>query len=468
MASCRLPPKNISITVQDIPLKQKQNSFLSNYLVNRETDPLWVGNWLIYYLYLFYLFKKYQHTTSIYINGYDVYNMRIVLNYKIESHSDRIIEAPTKSRSLFFMQEPLFSYLQFIITQIESDCNILVIPLIIDVINVTYNLDGTTDEYKMSHKNVLIYKSCLNAFEHFEPYGDYFKGAQVDNNIKHCIQLIISYINRQCGKKIKLNSNISTSLNRNRTIPNTSNHFPSTGPQTLEFWAPEYTAFEKGQGYCVAWSLLFIELSLKYPAMSIKQLNKKVMEKVVEAILKHEGNPQPLAVNFSRRYLFLARNYCFYIISQIEFNYNFIFDDFIKETNAKNELISKVGKIYNQTDFVNYLLVINCLYTVEYNCITIGMDYKQHFQNLYNNYKRINGVYPQRSILNKPIMELKVPDFESENEFWAMLMMNLLTKLIEIERKKTGFHIVTVPSATNSKTRKQTHVYGSRYGVLVD
>jgi hypothetical protein len=175
-----------------------------------------------------------------------------------------------------------------------------------------------------------------------------------------------------------------------------------------------------------------------------------------------------LAVNFSRRYLFLARNYCFYIISQIEFNYNFIFDDFIKETNAKNELISKVGKIYNQTDFVNYLLVINCLYTVEYNCITIGMDYKQHFQNLYNNYKRINGVYPQRSILNKPIMELKVPDFESENEFWAMLMMNLLTKLIEIERKKTGFHIVTVPSATNSKTRKQTHVYGSRYGVLVD
>lgn len=468
MASCRIPPKNISVTVQDIPLKQKENAFLSNYLTNRQTDPKWVGNWLIYYLYLFYLFKKYKHTDSIYISDYDVFSMRIVLNYKIESYSNFVIESPDKTRNVFFMQDPLFSYIQFIIAQINSGSNIIVIPLIIDVTSVTTNPDGTTSEYTISHKNVLIYKSCLNAFEHFEPYGDNFKGPRVDNDIKSCIQLIINYINHETNKKIKFHSNNATSLTRNRRIPYTAPDYPSAGPQTLEFWATEYTQFERDSGYCVAWSLLFIELSLKYSSMSIKQINKRVMEEVVEAILRHEGNPQPLAVNFSRRYLYLARNYCFFIISQIEFNYNFIFDDFIKETNAQNQLIDKVGQVYDSVEFVKYLLIVNCLYTIEYNCITIGMNYKQHFQQLYNNYRRINGVYPQKHLLKKDIMSLKIQDFSTENEFWAIVIMNLLMKLIEIEKKKSGFYTIRVSASTATNTKTRKHLTGSRYHLLND
>jgi hypothetical protein len=465
MASCRLHPKNISITVQDIPIKTKDQNYVTEYLVDRGNDPQWVGNWLIYYLYLFHLFKKYKHTDSIYIHDYDIFKKGINLDYKIESYSNSVLERPDRTWSIFFMQEPLFSYIQFLISKIQMGSDILIIPLMINVTNVTTNPDGTTSEDTITHKNVLIYKRCLNALEHFEPYGDYFKGRSVDTDIRKCLLQLTNYINITCRTKIKFYDNKSTSLNRNRSIPYSSNNYPSAGPQSLEFWAPEYTQFERDKGYCVAWSLLFIELSLKYPTKSIKQINKKIMEEVIESILKHEGNPQPRAVNFSRRYLYLARNYCFYIISQIEFHYNFMFDDFILETNSQNQLVKKVGQIYDAVEYKKYLIIINCLYTVEYNCITIGMDYKQHFQNLYNNYKRLNGIYPSKKILNVPIMELKVADFVTEDQFWAVVMMNLLLKLIKIEKKKTSFHHITVhKEETNHKTQKNRR--GSRYHLL--
>jgi hypothetical protein len=466
MAQCKLKSNKLSLTLESIPTKLKEDQFVSNFLVNIESDPKWIGSWLIYYLFILLLFKKYNHNTSIYINNFNVYTMKIILKYKIENYSNSILESPTKIGRPFYMEPSTLSYVEFIIDKISNDCEILIIPLHINVINNILNTDGTYTEYPVTHKNVIIYKKCLNAFEHFEPYGDHFQTREIDLDIRRCLKMLISYINRKSHKNIKFNSNSKTSLTRNTTIPNSSYNYPAAGPQTLEFWASEYTDFERDQGYCVAWSLLFIELSLKYPSMSIKQINQKVMEEVVEAITIHEKIPNPSkAINFSKRYLYLARNYSYYIIAQIELNYNFLFDKFVSENT--NNLVSQVSQIYHDTEYRRYLIIINVLYSIESICIHFLINYEQYLQIIRHRYEMSHGEKPNKKYLIKPIIELKYEDFTDESEFNELLVMNLLTKLIENNKRKPSFYTLNVHKKSSKKrSNNKTLKRGSRFQLL--
>ncbi len=466
MASCSLPPKSISLTVESIPTRFNK---LSNFTVDRDVDPEWIGSWMIYYLFLLTLFKKYNHTTSIYVDQFNAYNnMKIDLDYVLMSRMrwddvgrgyyfyKDIQNSPRLQGNPYYLQGSVAAYVNYIIDCINKDCDLFIIPI---HLNYTVDVESLKHTYipgkRTTHKNVLIYKRCLNAFEHFEPYGNYFFSPDVDWDVKRCLQKLVNHINRKTGRKIKFHDNYRTSLNGN--IP---------GPQSLEMITPKFTTFERNQGYCVAWSLLFIELSLKYPNLSIKNINQHVMDEVVEAITTRGGIPNTTNTElFSDRYLYLARNYSFYIIAQIELKYHFLFDEMIRNTNTMNKLVKQTAKLYHNTEYVNYLSIINGLYSIEKHNMENGTTYEEYLAVLVQDYKEDYGATGLKGILKAPIMSIAKIDNEDSVKLSYLVSMSLLARLSE--QPKTTTYTVHVRSTVKTKTSKsKTRKKGSRYHVL--
>jgi hypothetical protein len=459
------------LKIRNIPLNQKETTLINNYLAQQPDDPLWIGSWLIYYLYLFYLFKKYNHTDSIYIENFDIYKMQIFLHYGF--HNDRLIDYPNLTKSNNYLTNPYIAgYLEFIVNRIKNGCELLFIPLII---RRNYN-DGN-NEYSYCHKNILVYKKHQNSFEHFEPYGSYIKNDTIDKmkHVQKCVEFFLNYINENTGMNIELYDNKVTSLKPTHLI---SQYIPKNqhpGPQSLEFFTDEYTEFETNEGYCVAWSLLFIELSLKYPRMPINYINERILEEIVENIFSSKGisNRNDIRVrNYSSKYLALARNYCFYIMAQIELNFYFLFDSFVKEGNSHTVLIEQIKKIYEKDNdiYQNFITVIGIMYTLEHQHINDDSSYDEIYKIVENRYIEKHNKKPLKRDLTSHIRMDKFIEYEENEELQAMIMLNLCLKLKEMEkhyRKPPPPPPITRKNKHTLKIKnKNIRSFGTRYNIL--
>lgn len=115
------------------------------------------------------------------------------------------------------------------------------------------------------HSNTLIYDSKNKTMDHFEPYGSHEVVSEVLSN-----RIIVNNIARIC---------VSIGIKYN----NPGQTCPRVGPQFIEsFKCPILRIirnnFKTDIGFCLAWSLLYVELRIKNPDISSKELIKKATD----------------------------------------------------------------------------------------------------------------------------------------------------------------------------------------------
>ena len=114
-----------------------------------------------------------------------------------------------------------------------------------------------------AHANALIYKPKLNTIEWFEPHGDFFNSDPDSPDVIKLTEMIQEL-------SISLGSTLIPS---NEVCPNID------GVQAYE-GSSKIHKFVTG-GYCALWSFLLIDLTLKFPQYSTKQINDFLLNDLV-------------------------------------------------------------------------------------------------------------------------------------------------------------------------------------------
>jgi hypothetical protein len=155
------------------------------------------------------------------------------------------------------------------------DCNtkrFTIIPIGLS----TYNTDY--------HSNVLIYDKSKKTIKHFDPNGSLFdKYPAVEKNLEKIFkELKIKYLNPEIV-------------------------CPVYGPQLLEFSNCIIKNTDgstlTNPGFCLLWSLWYIELSLKYPDNDSKKLFEKAIKNLGPGICEFILNLAKIVNNFTESYI---------------------------------------------------------------------------------------------------------------------------------------------------------------------
>lgn len=155
------------------------------------------------------------------------------------------------------------------------------------------------------HANVLIIRPN-NTVERFEPHGSVDLGL-VSKLIDDAYADFVSLINSEI-KKVNPSLGELVLNNKGHICPNLP------GLQKLEEESILPRVEEEGKGYCLAWSLFFIELVLKNPNISSEELYKNIYN-----VVKHDkGNV------YLRK---MIRGYVIYMSSKINKYFNILLEN---------------------------------------------------------------------------------------------------------------------------------------------
>jgi hypothetical protein len=168
------------------------------------------------------------------------------------------------------------------------------------------------------------------------------------------------------------------------------------------------------------------------------------MGEVIDSIVNTGMNNQ-LAIHKSKQYLLLARNYCFFIMRQIEFNYYFIFDEFAEGTN--NSLITQTHRIYNEK-YTYYFFIINIIYEIE-----LEYGYRRYYKELFQEYKDKFYTNPSSEELKTSLLSLNTIKEKNYRKYSLIIRMNLILKLLKNEKQKTKQYI-TIPINLSKELKK--------------
>jgi hypothetical protein len=205
------------------------------------------------------------------------------------------------------------------------------------------------------HANMMIYRPKNNTFEHYEPHGAYFKG-QPTPMIKKIVEQFRSFI--PFWERLGFIPAGAKFIPSNEICPNPKGlqAYESDQKKTMGL-----TAKDVGGGFCMMWSLFYLEMCLKYPEISGEQLNKKAIEEL-----------QKFGINGFVRHII---NYTEEINNQINKyfneNLNVPSKDFSKKMQKDRPFQKKIYNIIK--DKVNEYLTKNTVNTVETDDALIKM-----------------------------------------------------------------------------------------------
>jgi hypothetical protein len=170
---------------------------------------------------------------------------------------------------------PLKHLAKKIVNCILRNERIIIIPL---------SLKITTMGKTSGHANLLIYRNNTRELEHFEPHGADFQGGNedtqllVNERLENDLNYLVENINIKLNEKSLLPIKL---LKAHEVCPRLA------GVQALELESRLPKLPIEPDGYCVAWSMFFVEMCLKNPEIPSEQIYRAILDERV----KHGSNP---------------------------------------------------------------------------------------------------------------------------------------------------------------------------------
>lgn len=230
-------------------------------LVNKHQDiKPFMGDTLfkdIFYLYLFNKYKTNCLITQKYKNS--IPEMKIF----IDKDEPNINNGPLKHLA------------QILANCISNNEPIIIIPL---------SLKITVGKTTSGHANLLIYRNNTRELEHFEPHGvDYQGGSEeemilVNDTLDKDLDYLVKNINIELDEKSLLPIKL---IKAHEVCPRLD------GVQSLENESRLPKLPIEPDGYCVAWSMFFVEMCLKNPEIPSEQIYRAILDERV----KRGSNP---------------------------------------------------------------------------------------------------------------------------------------------------------------------------------
>jgi hypothetical protein len=356
----------------------------------------WIGYVFFEKMFNLYLFHKYKLECLGLAQDWNYYGSAKIVKFKELSFS-----LVPSSYSDAYVEDKTFNSL---IAKTIAECINRKKELIPIPVGITW-LEGTgNDENIKAHANVLIYRAATNSIEHFEPYGSYlftphdikFTTYPNDIRIQKKIRKFIDEINVEL-KKYKL---------PDVTLITSNICCPYRGLQGIEGNLKKKitkTGKKESEGYCAAWSLLFIELILKNPKLDSTIINKIIFKDILSS---HKNRKPEYLRNVIRGFVISVdekvRNYfseMFGIQVDLE-NVNENTIDF--ETELDFFIDIEIKKIYNK----NYNIKDDIDYPPKY----LGL----HIKNLERLANTIAKVTPPSPTTPSPSSKHSIEDYAEE------------------------------------------------------
>jgi hypothetical protein len=179
-----------------------------------------------------------------------------------------------------------------------------------------------------THANILVYDKLKNVLERFEPYG-IIPYVDSDN-----LDIFIHKIGIEC-------------INKNITYIKPSDMFDSLGPQVISDDS-NYNIRKLGDpnGYCLAWTLWFLELRINNPDITAKEIMKNNIGSIIKS---NAVNADKLFINFIRNYAANLDKEKNKFMINANININSIYD-----LNLGNDNLQKLMKKL-KNDFMNII-----------------------------------------------------------------------------------------------------------------
>lgn len=260
---------------------------------------------LIGNLYYIYLLNKYKSKCIAYDFGQFGLALHVSKNYSAQERLEH------------------YRHMQYVANQISkcirAGLDTVIIPVSIKLGN------------HAGHANALIYRKIDNTIERFEPHGSMF-GKGLDTEIE--------------GKLVEFCAMINTEFDKYGGLPHIRFRSASevcpriNGLQNLE--SIRKSGPEEGGGYCIAWSMFFVELALSNPGVPSNELLEMVMQHI-----KRGKTGQTYLVK-------IIKGYAYHISTKLEKYFSILFG----ETNIYNKIVEKTIKRRAVIRKIEYLVKI--------------------------------------------------------------------------------------------------------------
>ena len=219
-------------------------------------------------LFFLYLFRKYAGNKSCILFDEQASDFEWGVNISLDFTGKLI-----NSEALTVQTERIST---LFVNCLQKETELIIIPIYLGFLEY--------DDSVNSHRNLLIFRKRANTIEHYEPHGHAFKlqpnsktTISIQNNIFKLVQKINSKIPRS-NDKIEF-------ITADNSCP-----YIRTGFQQLEgnSTLPLHSDLEP-QGYCVAWNLFMLEMSLLNPTLSLSEIQNQII-RVIDKSSKLRGD----------------------------------------------------------------------------------------------------------------------------------------------------------------------------------
>ena len=222
-------------------------------------------------LFFLYLFRKYAGNKSCILFDEQASDFEWGINISLDLGRVINLEALT-------VQTERISTL--FVNCLEKETELIIIPIYLGFLEYDKNMIESVN----SHRNLLIFRKRANTIEHYEPHGHAFK-LQPNSSTTIAIQNNIYAIVHKINSKIPRSDEKIEFISADNSCP-----YIRTGFQHLEgnSTLPLDLGLEP-QGYCVAWNLFMLEMSLLNPTLSLSEIQNQII-RVIDKSSKSRGD----------------------------------------------------------------------------------------------------------------------------------------------------------------------------------
>lgn len=182
------------------------------------------------------------------------------------------------------------------------------------------------------HANVLIYRKIDNTIERFEPHGSQFEFRKLNGEVEDKLVEFCAMVNTEFDKRrlphirFKSASEVCPRINGLQILESTKR---IKGPN-------------EGGGYCLAWSMFFVELALNNPGVPSNELLEMIMQYI---------NRGKVGQNYLVN---IIKGYSYHVSTKLEKYFSILFD----ETDVYNKIVERKLKRRNVENQVDHLIRI--------------------------------------------------------------------------------------------------------------
>lgn len=348
----------------------------------------------------------------------------------------------------FFLEKQFINLAEIITNCIKRGEQTVIIPL-------SFRRENT------SHANMLIYRKKTNELEHFEPHGGYYVH---DSKLQDALKKVLIYFTNILSFELeKENLPPVKYIEASQVCP----YFK--GLQSIENKSKLLVSKKEPHGYCAVWSMFFMELCLKNPDIS----SKDILTNIFNYLTTKESAPDYLKK--------IARGYAGYVYEIIEKYLSVFFKkklntDYIRELHKKKDYdtFDKIVDVLNVLLLLEMKIILNPDFDLndelkktrkEFYKLTKGKT-KEEIKNQMKTRILLRDLYYKKRILQNyeeynKYDKVSEPIFDSPLEIKKedIKNINVLKKTLEPPKKVVTHKKKSPNSKTIKATQKERDLY---------